>query len=148
MNNSTVLIVEDSENDFLLLERAFRKAAIPAALKWVKDGSDGKAYLSGESPYEDRLENPFPVFILADLKMPRMDGFELLNWVRSKPLLKRIPVVVLTSSNQTLDINQAYEMGANSYLVKPANFQDLIQLSNSLRMYWLTLNQRPDLPII
>jgi CheY-like chemotaxis protein len=148
MNNGTVLIVEDNENDFILLQRAFRKATIPATLKWVKDGSDAKAYLSGESPYDDRLENPFPVFILADLKMPRMDGFELLNWVRSKPLLKRIPVVVLTSSNQTLDINQAYEMGANSYLGKPSNFQDLIQLSNSLRMYWLTLNQKPDLPII
>jgi CheY-like chemotaxis protein len=148
MNSVIVLVVEDNENDFLLLERAFRKAEIPASLKWVKDGTEARAYLAGEGRYHSRMEHPLPVFIVADLKMPRMDGFELLEWVRSKPLLKRLPFVFLTSSNQAPDINKAYEMGANSYLVKPGNFQDLVLLSSSLRAYWLTLNQRPDLPII
>ena len=146
MSDATVLIVEDNEDDFLLLERAFHKAEIEADLKWVKDGSDAKAYLLGEGPYADRVAYPLPVFILADLKMPRMDGFELLSWVRSIPAFRRLPFVVLTSSNQNSDINRAYDMGANSYLVKPGEFQDLRRLSKSIRFYWLSVNQNPELP--
>lgn len=141
MSRIPVLIVEDNEDDFLLLERAFRKAEVPAILKWVKDGSEAKAYLLGEGSYANRVEYPFPGFILADLKMPRMDGFELLAWVRSIVFLRRIPFVVLTSSNQNSDINKAYDMGANSYLVKPGEFQDLMQLSKAIRFYWLSDDQ-------
>jgi CheY-like chemotaxis protein len=146
MNQSTVLIAEDNPDDFLLLERAFRRADIRAALRWVRDGSEAQAYISGKAEYADRTQYPLPSLILADLKMPRMDGFELLTWVRSKSDLRRIPVVMLTSSSQGPDINKAYDMGANSYLVKPGKFEDLIHLSQQLKSYWLTLNQRPDLP--
>jgi len=144
MSETAVLIVEDNEDDFLLLQRAFRKAEVPVTLKWVKDGSEAKAYLLGEDAYGNRAEYPMPGFILADLKMPRMDGFELLAWVRSVVFLRRIPFVVLTSSNQNSDINKAYDMGANSYLVKPGEFQDLMQLSKAIRSYWLSLNENPD----
>ena len=141
MTDPVVLVAEDNTDDFMLLQRAFRKAQITAVLKWVKDGHDARSYLKGEPPYQDREAHPLPVFLLVDLKMPRMDGFELVSWMRSQPLIRRIPVVVLTSSNQTPDINRAYELGANSYLVKPGRFEDLLQLSDSLRAYWLCLNQ-------
>jgi CheY-like chemotaxis protein len=147
MIQPTVLIAEDNQDDFLLLERAFRKADILATLRWARDGSEARAYLVGDGGFADRVANPIPSLILADLKMPRMDGFELLAWVRSRTLLRRIPFVVLTSSSQNPDINRAYDMGANSYLVKPGKFEDLMHLSRSLRVYWLHLNQRPDLPL-
>jgi CheY-like chemotaxis protein len=141
MKNKIVLIAEDNQDDFFLVQRAFRRADIPVELKWVKDGSEAKAYLSDIG----RMQ-PAPALILADLKMPRMDGFELLTWVRSNPSLRRIPFVVLTSSSQNPDINRAYDMGANSYLVKPSRFEELMSLSQGLKDYWLTLNQNPDLP--
>src|SRR2546427_3883125 len=109
MSHATVLIVEDNPDDFMLLERAFARANIPARLHWARDGVEAKAYLSGEGEYMDRRRYELPSVVLADLKMPRMDGFDLLVWMRSKPLLRRIPYVVLTSSNQGPDINRAYD---------------------------------------
>lgn len=144
MASATVLIAEDSHDDFFLIERAFRKAEIGADLKWVKDGIEAKTYFLGEGPYVNRAINPVPNLILADLKMPRMNGFELLHWVRSQPKFRRIPYVVLTSSSQSPDINRAYDIGANSYLVKPGKFEDLLHLSTALKTYWLSLNQNPD----
>jgi len=139
-----VLIAEDSEDDFVLLERAFRRADLQVELEWVKDGSEAQEYLA-RATTKDLVDAPRPPsLILADLKMPRMNGFELLDWIRSQPLLKRIPCVVLTSSNEMLDINRAYEMGANSYLVKPSSFDDLMRMSQSLKSYWLTINQQPE----
>ena len=145
MANPIVLIAEDSHDDFFLIQRAFRKAEIGAELKWVKDGSEAKAYLLGQGIYSDRQEWPMPVLVIADLKMPLMNGFELLSWVRTRPECRRIPYVVLTSSSQSPDINRAYDMGANSYLVKPGRFEDLLQMSQALKTYWLTLNQSPEL---
>jgi CheY-like chemotaxis protein len=141
MNNKVVLIAEDNHDDYFLIQRAFRRADIPVELKWVRDGSEAKAYLDAISSIQ-----PVPALILADLKMPRMDGFELLTWVRSHPRLRRLPFVVLTSSSQSPDINRAYDMGANSYLVKPSRFEELMSLSQGLKNYWLTLNQSPELP--
>jgi CheY-like chemotaxis protein len=142
MNKKVVLIAEDNQDDFFLIQRAFRRADIPVELMWVKDGSEAKSYLDGIA----RSKEPIPALILADLKMPRMDGFELLSWVRSNSNLRRLPFVVLTSSSQSPDINRAYDMGANSYLVKPSRFEDLMSLSQGLKDYWLTLNQSPELP--
>jgi CheY-like chemotaxis protein len=147
MRNATVLIAEDSHDDYFLIQRAFRKAEIPAQLIWVKDGSEAKAYFLAEGSYANRKQFPLPILILGDLKMPRMNGFELLNWVRSRPEFRRIPFVVLTSSSQSPDINRAYDMGANSYLVKPGRFEDLLQLSQALKTYWLTLNKNPETPV-
>ncbi len=95
--------------------------------------------------FGDRKKNPLPVLILLDLKMPRMNGFEFLRWLRNEPDLKKIIVVILTSSSESPDINRAYELGANSYLVKPVRFEDLIRIVKELHLYWLIMNEKPDI---
>lgn len=145
MAYDTILLVEDNHNDVLLMERAFRKAALCAELQVVEVGEAAVAYLSGQEPYGDRERHPLPVLILLDLKLLGMSGFEVLAWLRAQPGLKRMPVVVLTSSKEAADINRAYELGANSYLVKPALVDALLDMVKTLDRYWLGLNQRPDL---
>ena len=143
--NGTVLLVEDDENDRLLIERAFDKGRIANPIRSVNNGEDAVAYLAGTGPYADRAQNPLPVMMLLDLKLPRKSGLEVLAWVREQTGLKRLPVVVLTSSRETSDINKAYDLGANSYLVKPVGFENLFELAKSLNVYWLMLNEDPDL---
>jgi CheY-like chemotaxis protein len=142
----TILLVEDDPNDILLTERAFGKAnlATYASLQIVTDGDAAVAYLSGTGDYADRDRYPLPTFILLDLKLPRRSGHEILAWLRQQPELKRLPVVVLTSSKQISDINQAYDLGANSYLVKPVGLAALVQVVQSLNLYWLLLNEKPE----
>jgi len=139
----TILLVEDDANDVLLIERAFEKAHLANPIKSVRDGQEAIAYLSGMPPYDDRLRYPLPALILLDLKLPRKSGFEVLNWLRQEEDLRRLPVVILTSSGQAADINRAYELGANSYLVKPVSFEALTQLVQGLGVYWLILNESP-----
>ena len=141
----TVLLVEDDPNDVLLIQRAFQRNHVANAVQVVRDGDEALAYLSGQAPFADRERHPLPVLMLMDLKMPRKSGLEVLEWVRQQPGLKRLPIIVLTSSNQSPDINRAYELGANSYLVKPAGFDSLLDLVKNLDMYWLILNERPEL---
>jgi CheY-like chemotaxis protein len=146
MNDTpTVLIVEDNPNDVLLIRRAFAKANIGNPLHFVGDGDAAVRYLAGENEYEDRTEYPLPGVMLLDLKLPRRSGFEVLEWMRARPLLPRLPVVVLTSSKQSQDVNRAYEMGANSYLVKPVEFDDLQEMLSTVHIYWLNLNINPSL---
>jgi len=140
-----ILLAEDDENDVLLVQRAFQKSNIANPLHVVRDGEEAVAYLSGKLQYADRNRYPLPVLLLMDLKMPRRSGLEVLAWLRQQPGLKRLPVVVLTSSNQSPDINRAYDLGANSYLVKPAGFDSLVELVKNLDMYWLILNEKPEL---
>jgi len=140
-----ILLAEDDENDVLLVQRAFQKSNIANPLQVVRDGEEAVAYLNGELHYADRDRYPLPVLMMMDLKMPRRSGLEVLAWLRQQPGLKRLPVVVLTSSNQSPDINRAYDLGANSYLVKPAGFDSLVQLVKNLDMYWLILNEKPEL---
>ena len=97
-----------------------------------------------QTPYGDRGRYPLPALMLLDLKLPGMSGFEVLLWLRQQPGLKRLPVVVLTSSKENTDINRAYELGANSYLVKPASFDALVNIIERLNHYWLVLNERPE----
>lgn len=146
MTNQVILIVEDDANDVLLLHRAFQKANIVVPLQTVSHGDDAVAYLAGEGVYANRERYPPPILVLLDLKLPRRSGLEVLEWIRGKGGLRRLPVVVLTSSRETDDINTAYDLGANSYLVKPVGFEKLLELVRSLEMYWLTLNQKPELP--
>ena len=128
-----ILLVEDDSNDSLLLQRAFRRANLPHLLRVVADGEQAMAYLTGQDPYTDRDENPFPVLVLLDLKLPRKSGLEVLAWLRQQSELKDLPVVVLTSSRQTSDIDAAYALGANSYMAKPeGNFDDLAQMVKTL----------------
>jgi len=138
-----VLLADDDPNDVLLIQRAFQKTHLANPLQVVNDGEEAVAYLSGQLRYADRQRHPLPVLLLLDLKMPRKSGFEVLAWVREQPGLKRLPVVVLSSSNQNPDINRAFDLGANSYLVKPGGLDRLLELVKNLNMYWLILNEKP-----
>lgn len=139
----SILHVEDDPNDILLVQRAFRKANLPLILESVQDGDRAVAFLSGTEGFDDRDRFPLPVLVLLDLKIPRRSGLEVLAWIREQPSLKRLPVTVLTSSRHEKDINQAYELGANSYLVKPVGFDALTEMVKLINSYWLTLNERP-----
>jgi len=139
----TILLVEDDPNDVLLIQRAFRKAKLVNPVQIVKDGQEAVDYLAGEGSYADRNAYPWPALMLLDLKLPRKSGFEVLEWLHAQPRLKRLPVVVLTSSAETPDINRDYDLGANSYLVKPVSFDALLDMVKALGLYWLILNQKP-----
>ena len=140
--NYTMLVVEDEENDAMLLKMAFKKNGIPNPIQWVKDGLEGIAYLNGEGPYADRAQYPFPEVLILDLKMPRMGGLELLEWIRDHPDFRVIPTIIMSSSRLDLDIKKAYELGANTYIVKPSSFDDLIRFAKSVHEYW-TISVKP-----
>ena len=143
-NGSTILLVEDNPDDVLLLRRAFLKAGIGNPIVALEHGDEAIAYLDGTGAYADRHRYPLPALVLLDVKLPRRSGLEVLAWVRQHEGLKRLPIVVLTSSRDEGDINKAYDLGANSYLVKPVAFDDLLRLVRSVEGYWLMLNVRPD----
>ena len=145
-SNSTVLLVEDDVNEVFLMQRAFQKAGLKNPLQVARDGQEAIDYLNHQGQFIDTMRYPSPALMLLDLKMPRKNGFEVLEWLRQQPGLKPLIVIVLSSSSLITDINRAYDLGANSYLVKPGDFDALIQLVKTLDAYWLTLNQNPDLP--
>lgn len=140
----TVLLVEDNPDDVLLTTRAFKRANLFSPIQVVEDGEKAVAYLSAVPPYSDRDRYPIPVLVLMDLKLPRKSGLEVLRWIRSVPSLKPIPVVVLTSSAENMDVNNAYDLGANSYLVKPVSFDALFDMVKILQPYWVIMNKRPN----
>lgn len=143
--NSTILLAEDNDDDAFLMCRAFRKAHLLNPLVRVRGGEEALAYLKGEGCYANRDRFPLPFLLLLDLKMPRVNGFDVLRWVRDQPELKRLLIVVLTSSTSEPDMNTAYDLGANSYLSKPACFEELVQLLERLQGYWIITNVAPDL---
>jgi CheY-like chemotaxis protein len=140
-----ILLVEDSPDDALLIQRAFRKANLANPVELVRDGEEAVAYLSGKAPYDDRTRFPLPVFMLLDLKLPRRSGLEVLAWVRQESVVKRLPVVVLTSSRESVDVNRAYDLGVNSYLTKPVGFEALLEMVKNVNLYWLVMNEHPEL---
>jgi CheY-like chemotaxis protein len=144
VTDQPILLVEDDENDVMLLQRAFRRAAIVNPLQVVRHGDDAVAYLEGTGEFADRRLHPLPVLMLLDLKLPRRTGLEVLQWVKERSGVKKIPIIVLTSSKNDEDVNRAYELGANSYVVKPVSFETLLELVKSLELYWLVLNERPN----
>lgn len=133
--SSVILIAEDDENDVFLIRRAFHQAQFENPLQVVPTGEDAIAYLRGDSPFTDRSRFPIPALMLLDLKMPRKNGFEVLAWIRQHGEFNALPVVVLTSSQESADINRAYALGANSYLVKPASFLSLVDMINRLKEF-------------
>ena len=139
-----ILVAEDDPTDAFFLQRAFSKAGIPVSLHFVRDGQEVIDYLLGEDPFGDRSTNPLPQLLLLDLKMPRMNGFDVLDWLKRQPGLKRLLVVIFTSSEEAQDINRAYDLGANSYLVKPHAIDDLMGVIERLEKYWLEANRNPD----
>ena len=144
MSLLSILLAEDDDNDVLLMQSALSRADIPHSLHSVPDGAQAIEYLKGENGFADRTRHPLPAVLLLDIKMPRKSGFEVLQWIRSQPTLQRLPVIVLTSSIQEADVNHAYDLGANSYLVKPATYEDLKVLLRNLIAYW-QLVQKPSL---
>src|SRR3954464_1636634 len=146
LDHKIILLVEDDPNDVLLIQRAFQKAGLQNSLKVVRNGDQAIEYLSGEDSYSDRDRFPLPFLILLDLKMPGTDGFEVLGWARNVPNLKRLLIVVLTSSNLQSDVDKAYELGANSYLVKPVEFNEMVNLIQRFEAYWTEINRTPTTP--
>ena len=147
LNNRCILLAEDDSNDVLLIQRAFRKAGFENTLEVVRDGEQAIAYLGGVQEYNDRKRFPLPFLLLLDLKMPGTDGFEVLQWVRADRDLKRLLVIVLTSSNLQSDVDRAYELGANSYLVKPVEFQEMVNMIQRFEAYWSEINRTPTPPV-
>ncbi len=141
------MLVEDNPTDVLLIQRAFRKANLSVPLQVVGDGEAAVQYLSGQEPYSDRSCYPLPLLILLDLKLPRKSGTEVLAWLQQQPVLKRLPVVVLTSSREYADINNVYDLGANAYMVKPVAFDNLVDIVKTLNMHWLIFNEKPQVEI-
>lgn len=145
MMNSAVLLVEDLENDIFLVKRSWKIEGVKAALHAVMDGKQAVAYLAGEGEFADRKKHPFPCLVLLDLKLPRMRGLDVLAWIRSQESCKTLPVLVLTSSALQSDVDQAYQLGANAFLVKPSDIHELDHLVRLIRDFWLRMNQFPRL---
>ncbi len=145
MENNTVeiLLIEDNMNDAELAIRAFRKGNINNNLIHLKDGAQALEFLFGTGKFEGRDLSNKPKVILLDLKMPKMDGLEVLTRIKANKLTKAIPVVVLTSSKENPDIERAYSLGANSYIVKPVEFDEFTKIVTDLGFYWLLKNQPP-----
>lgn len=140
-----ILIIENDPNDVLLVQRAFRRGGLDVSMRLVRSGDEAIAYLRGDGLFADREAYPLPVMLVVDLKMPGTDGFEVITWVRSQPVLKRLPVVVLTSSRDARDVNRAYDAGATSYLVKPVAFDALQKMLTTFGHYWLNFNTPPEI---
>ncbi len=137
-----ILIVEDDHDEALLIERALKRAGVEAPLNVVPDGRAAIAYL-GRARDGASDSEPRPQLVLLDLNLPRLSGFDVLRWIRQDVGSRRLPIVVLTSSDEPSDISEAYDLGANSYVVKPRGLADLADVARRLREYWLELNASP-----
>jgi len=140
-DGATILLAEDREDDVILVQKAFEKSRILNPLFVVRDGQEAIDYLSGVFPFSDRVRFPMPALLLLDLKMPRADGFDVLRWFKTQPGLASLRVVVLTSSDDIRDVSKAYQLGANSFLVKPVEFETFNQIANVMSGYWLWMEQ-------
>jgi CheY-like chemotaxis protein len=132
-----ILLVEDCSDDVFLMERALQKTQLKHPLRVVTDGEKAIEYLSGIEDYGDRTAFPFPALVILDLKMPRVTGFQVIEWMRQHADTRLIPIIILSSSALPADINRAYELGANAYMVKPANHQSLERLLQTIGEFWL-----------
>ena len=138
-----ILLVEDNPEDLELALRALRKANLTNLIKVARDGAEAVEFIFGEGAHAGRKVEDVPKVILLDLKLPKLDGLEVLRRIKSDPRTKTIPVVVLTSSKEQNDVVESYKLGVNSYIVKPVNFERFAAAVQDLGMYWLLLNQAP-----
>lgn len=141
MAKSCILLVEDDPNDVLLLKYAFQQAGITNRLEVVGDGQEAIEYLTGAARFADRKQHPLPGLILLDLKLPRKNGLEVLEWVRQQPSLRGVVVIMLTSSHHPQDVDRAYELGVNSFVVKPLDIERRLQFAQLLKGWWLGFNE-------
>jgi two-component system response regulator len=135
--SGTILLVEDNEDDIELTVRAFAKSGVANDLAVARNGEEALAYLHRDDGH------PLPEVVLLDLKLPKIDGLEVLRRMREDPRTRRLPVVVLTSSNEEQDMLSSYELGANSFVRKPVDFARFIEAARQLGLYWLMLNEQP-----
>jgi CheY-like chemotaxis protein len=139
-----ILLIEDNPNDAELTIRALKKSNIKNNLIHINDGAVALDFLFGTGEYEGRNLNNNPKVIFLDLKMPKVDGIEILRKLKSTENTKKIPVVVLTSSKENPDIEKCYALGANSYIVKPVEFENFIKAVSEIGLYWVVLNEKPN----
>jgi len=144
-DQALVLLVEDNDDDVTLVRRAFNKCNVVNPLQVARTGEEALEYLVGTSRYANRMEYPLPELMLLDLKLPGIDGFQVLRWIRQQPSLKALRVVVLTSSDALADATRAYQLGANSFLVKPVDFAEFVNITNAIQGYWLWMSKSPEL---
>lgn len=137
LDNVPILLAEDDKNDIFLMRRAFDSAGFLNPLFVVHDGQEAIHYLEGAGQFAERNKYPLPGLLLLDLKMPLMDGFDVLAWLRTQHQFDTLPVVVLSSSRHELDIDKSRELGVYDYRVKPQSFQDLVRLLEDVRKCWL-----------
>ncbi len=143
MNNANILLVEDNDDDVALTLRAFQKSKIVNPVVVARDGAEALDYLFGTGSHQGRDTSQLPAIILLDLKLPRVDGLEVLRRIRQDSKLKLIRTIILTSSNEGPDIHSSYELGACSYIRKPVDFDKFVDAVATLGIYWLLLNEAP-----
>lgn len=140
-----ILLVEDSPEDLELTQRSLRNANLGNHIQVARDGAEALDFIFCEGEYSERKIEDTPKLILLDLKLPKVDGLEVLERIKGDPRTKFIPVVVLTSSKEQMDVIKSYQLGVNSYIVKPVNFESFTSAVQDLGMYWLLINQPPKL---
>ena len=136
-----LLLVEDNEDDVFLMKRALKGAQVINPLHVVEDGQEAVNYLAGAGKFADRAAYPLPAVVFLDLKLPYISGHDVLAWIRRQKELESLVVIVLTSSNEASDLSRCYALGANSYVVKPPSPEQLEELANAFKWYWLEYNR-------
>lgn len=146
MDSKVILLVEDNPDDEALTLRAFKKNNITNSVVVARDGVEALDYLFGTGAHAGRDVSELPQLVILDLKLPKLDGLEVLRRLRAGPHTKLLPVVILTSSNEERDRLEGYGLGANSYVQKPVDFGEFLNAVQQLGLYWLLLNERPPAP--
>ena len=137
-----IVVADDDSSDLELLQLAVERSGVPANVHEVRDGQEAIEYLEGANPFTDRQLHPFPDLLILDLKMPRMDGFQVLDWLRAHPDCGQLPVVMLSSSSLERDVEEAYRRGANTFFTKPMDYGKFSDLVRLMIHYWIQ-SQRP-----
>jgi CheY-like chemotaxis protein len=144
MINGTILLAEDDEDDVLITQIAFKKARLANPLQVVRDGAEAIRYLEGSGVYANRTRFPFPMLLLLDLDMPKLDGFEVLEWLQLHPKIGPLWVAIVSDSAHDPFVDRAYSLGAQTYLIKPPTAENIIALVQRLEANWMILNNRED----
>ena len=143
MNRETILLVEDDADEIHLMKRALAKAGLNNPLQVISHGGDVIPYFEGKGAFADRGAFPLPGLVFLDLRLPGISGLYLLAWIKGNPDHRHIPVVLFTSSDDPEDLRRAYQFGANSYLIKPMEFDDFVDMIKVTGTYWINLNSTP-----
>ncbi len=143
-NEIEILLVEDNPTDAELTIRALKKENLTNKLVWVKDGEEALNFLFATGEYANRSKEDLPKLVLLDLRMPKVDGLEVLQKIKTDKRTKKIPVVILTSSKEDEDIVESYKLGVNSYVSKPVEFDEFTKAVSTLGLYWILLNKPPE----